>query len=206
MAPFESDTEVYETLGPLLNELVQDAGSLAQLRRADAVIQYAFRRPDATITVDARDGRYPAVQMGSTDLRADIVLAMDADVGQQLLSGEINPMLALARGHLRTKGPVAKLLRVLPASGARSGEAADIQEAPPARPAQDAVADPGDTATEQSPEAAPGAGNPAPSQAAEAAAEQPAEPSAEETAASGDVSPAEAVTPDDEQPGGTPSS
>jgi putative sterol carrier protein len=129
MAPFESDTEVYESLGPLLTDLVRDAGALAQLRRADAVVQYTFRHPDATITVDVREGRNPRVETGASNLRADLVLVMDADVGERLLNGELNPMLALARGELRTKGPVAKLLRVMPAVSARSGEPAEVEVA-----------------------------------------------------------------------------
>jgi hypothetical protein len=129
MAPFESDTEVYESLGPLLTDLVRDAGALAQLRRADAVVQYTFRHPDATITVDVREGRNPRVETGASNLRADLVLVMDADVGERLLNGELNPMLALARGELRTKGPVAKLLRVIPAVSARSGEPAEVEVA-----------------------------------------------------------------------------
>jgi hypothetical protein len=118
MAPFESDTEVYEAIAPFLRELVGDTGALASLRGADAVVQYAFRKPDAAITFDARAGKDPQIVTGGTELVPDVVLQMDADVGRSLLSGELHPMLALTRGDIRTKGPAAKVLAVL---GAKAG-------------------------------------------------------------------------------------
>src|SRR4051812_49592884 len=41
---------------------------------------------------------------------------MDADTGRALLTGELSPTVALARGDVRTKGPVAKVLRLVPAT------------------------------------------------------------------------------------------
>ena len=108
MAHFESDAEVYDQLGGILNNLVYNSARREQLRQADAVVQFAFRQPDATVTIDMRARKPARIDLGETKLRADVVLAMDADTGRALLTGELSPTLALARGDVRTKGPVGQ--------------------------------------------------------------------------------------------------
>ena len=62
MAHFESEAEVYDQLGGILNNLVYNSARREQLRQADAVVQFAFRAPDATVTFDCA----PAGGRGST--------------------------------------------------------------------------------------------------------------------------------------------
>jgi putative sterol carrier protein len=132
MAHYETDAEVYEQLGGILTNLVYNAARREQLHQADAVVQFAFRHPDATVTLDVRASKPARVDLGDTKLRADVVFAMDADTGRAILHGELSPTLALARGEVRTKGPVGKVLRVVPATvGAHEVEADLPIEAPP---------------------------------------------------------------------------
>jgi putative sterol carrier protein len=176
MAHFESDAEVYDQLGGILNNLVYNSARREQLRQADAVVQFAFRQPDATVTLDVRAHKPARIELGETKLRVDVVLAMDADTGRALLTGELSPTLALARGDVRTKGPVGKVLRIVPATVGAHEVEADLEPEPEA-PAAPAVEAP---AAEAETEAA------APNDAEVAAAEVQAE--AEEVeAAAGDV-------------------
>jgi putative sterol carrier protein len=140
MAHFESDAEVYDQLGGILNNLVYNSARREQLRQADAVVQFAFRQPDATVTIDMRVRKPARIDLGETKLRADVVLAMDADTGRALLTGELSPTLALARGDVRTKGPVAKVLRVVPATVGAHEVEADLEPEPEA-PAVEAEAE-----------------------------------------------------------------
>src|ERR1044072_6412550 len=114
MANFESDAEVYDQLRGILSNLVHNSTRREQLLQADAVVQFAFQDPSATVTLDVRASKTPRVELGETKLRAGVVVAMAADTGRALLTGELSPTLALARGEVRTKGPVAKILRVVP--------------------------------------------------------------------------------------------
>jgi putative sterol carrier protein len=139
MAHFESDAEVYDQLGGILNNLVYNSARREQLRQADAVVQFAFRQPDATVTIDARVRKPARIDLGETKLRADVVLAMDADTGRALLTGELSPTLALARGDVRTKGPVGKVLRIVPATVGAHEVEADLEPEPEA-PAVEAPA------------------------------------------------------------------
>lgn len=117
MSRFSSEQELYEQLGERLA-----GGVAARLTSADAVIQYRLTEPHATVTVDARKASAPKVDLGETALEPSIVLGMPADVADRLFAGEIELVGALARGEISGKGPVAKLLRALPASMPASGQ------------------------------------------------------------------------------------
>lgn len=205
MAHFESDAEVYDQLGGILNNLVYNTERRALLLQADAVVQFAFRDPNATVTLDVRANKTPRIQMGDSKLRADVVLSMDADTGRALLTGELSPTIALARGDVRTKGPVAKVLRLVPATVGASEVEADLEpepepeptpapEAPAAEAAEAAPVDPPAEAEEP-----PAAEEPAPAAEEPAAAptppaEEPVGPEAAEESAPVDP-PIEAETP-----------
>src|SRR3954447_21154498 len=135
MAHFESDAEVYDQLGGILNNLVYNSARREQLRQADAVVQFAFRSPDATVTLDVRANKTPRIDLGETKLRADVVFAMDADTGRALLTGELSPTGALSRGDVRRKGRVSKVLRVVPATVGAHEVEADLEPEPEPTPA-----------------------------------------------------------------------
>jgi putative sterol carrier protein len=151
MAQFESDAEVYDQLGGILNNLVYNTERRALLIQADAVVQFAFRDPNATVTLDVRANKTPRIQMGESKLRADVVLSMDADTGRALLTGELSPTIALARGDVRTKGPVAKVLRLVPATVGASAVEADLEPEPEPTPAPAAEAEAEATAPAEEP-------------------------------------------------------
>jgi putative sterol carrier protein len=215
MAHYETDAEVYEQLGGILTNLVYNTARREQLHQADAVVQFAFRDPVATVTLDVRANKRARVDLGDTKLRADVVLAMDADTGRAILHGELSPTLALARGEVRTKGPVGKVLRVVPATVGAHEVEADIEPDPepevvaeaPAAPAADAVEAPDAPAAEAASEtaeapvvepveeAAPAAEEAAPAAAEEAApAVEEAAPAADEAAPAEDAAPAPDAT------------
>jgi len=111
---FTGEADVYAHLGRLFEEMLDDAELGPQLQRADTNVQYRFRDPDAVITVDMRDDADPHVDVGDTDLEAEVVLSMDADTAHRFFLGEVNITVALARGWIKPKGPVAKILKLVP--------------------------------------------------------------------------------------------
>ena len=64
---------------------------------------------------------------------------MDADTAHRFWLGKVNVTVALARGQMKAKGPVAKILKLVPLDeaglpalpgAARGGRAQDLLEAP----------------------------------------------------------------------------
>ena len=54
------------------------------------------------------------VSTGPTDEKPDITLMMKSDTGDQFWRGEYNLAVGLAKGEVKAKGPVNKILKLVP--------------------------------------------------------------------------------------------
>jgi hypothetical protein len=111
---FSSEQDVYDNIGRLLEELVADPLLGPQFQRADTIVQYRCREPDATITVDIRSAAVPCAVMGPTDLAPEVTMTMAADTAHRFFLGQVNVTVALARGQIQACGPVGKILKLVP--------------------------------------------------------------------------------------------
>ncbi len=116
MAYFASEQEVYDTLGKLFLDMLEDDELATKFRSADTVVQYQLREPEARITVDLRQAQDSRVDLGTTELDPEVVMSMDADTAHRFWLGKVNVTVALARGQIKAKGPVAKILKLVPAA------------------------------------------------------------------------------------------
>jgi hypothetical protein len=115
MAYFKDADDVYGTLGRFLRELAADAELAPALERADTTFQLRLRQPDSLVTVSApRDDQPATVDLGTTAVQPEVVLQMDADTAHRFWLGDVNVAVALARGDVRARGPVAKILKIVP--------------------------------------------------------------------------------------------
>src|SRR5829696_8673715 len=115
MAFFQDADEVYAHIGRLLQELVADPQMAPALERVDTTVQFRLRQPDAQLTVKTPRGEDPPqVDLGDTTLQPEVVLQMDADTAHRFWLGEVNVAVALAKGDVRARGPVAKILAIVP--------------------------------------------------------------------------------------------
>jgi hypothetical protein len=113
VARFASEEEVYASLGRTLAGLVDDPELGPHLQRANTVVQYRLTAPEATLTLDLRQSGDPRVVLGPCELEPEVVLVMQAEVAEGVLSGTVNLPVALARGQVCAHGPVAKVLRLV---------------------------------------------------------------------------------------------
>jgi putative sterol carrier protein len=111
---FNDDQEVYRYLGRLFLDLLADEELARQFRTANTVVQYRYRKPESQITVKLLEGEDGQVDLGATQLEPEVVMTMDADVAHRFWLGKVNVTVALARGQIKTKGPVAKILKLVP--------------------------------------------------------------------------------------------
>lgn len=114
MAYFRDEQEVYDHIGKLFQDLMRDDELLPKFQKANTVVQYAFRDPESRITVKMLEGQDPQVDLGSTDLDPEVTMTMDADTAHRFWLGKVNVTVALARGQMKAKGPVAKILKLVP--------------------------------------------------------------------------------------------
>ena len=114
MAYFKDAGEVYAYIGRLFEEVAQDEELAPKLRKANTIVQYRYRDPESQITVMLMEGQDGRVDCGETDMEPEVVMTMDADTAHRFWLGEVNVTIAMARGQMKAKGPVAKILRLVP--------------------------------------------------------------------------------------------
>ena len=112
MAYFKDADEVYQYLGKLFEDLAQDDELGPKFQRANTIVQYQYREPDSTITVKLLEDEEGQVDLGPTDM--EVVMSMEADTAHRFWLGKVNVTVALARGQMKAKGPVAKILKLVP--------------------------------------------------------------------------------------------
>jgi hypothetical protein len=120
MSVFKDYDELYTCLGKLYDESKADARIAPKIRDSHLVIQFRYEEPHAIVTILAaapptQPGAYFDVLWGEISAKPDIEMSMKADVAHQFWHGKVNLMAALARRQIIAKGPIPKILKLLPA-------------------------------------------------------------------------------------------
>jgi putative sterol carrier protein len=121
MAVFKDFDELYTCFGRLYDEAKRDGRIAPKIKASHLVIQFRYDDPKATVTINAaapptQENAYFDVRWGDdTGLKPDIEMSMKADVAHEFWHGKVNLMAALARKKIIAKGPMPKILKLLPA-------------------------------------------------------------------------------------------
>jgi putative sterol carrier protein len=114
VAYFKDAQEVYDTIGKLFVDLAEDEELAPQFRKANTIVQYEHREPDSKITVRLKEDEPADIDFGETAMEPEVVMSMEADTAHRFWLGRVNVPVALARGQIKAKGPVAKILKLVP--------------------------------------------------------------------------------------------
>lgn len=114
MAYFTDAQEVYDTLGRLFVEIVDDEELAPKFRKANTIVRYEHSDPEAVITVRMKEGEESRVDFGESELEPEVTMTMEADTAHRYWLGQVNVTVALARGQIKATGPVAKILKLVP--------------------------------------------------------------------------------------------
>jgi SCP-2 sterol transfer family len=114
LAYFKDAQEVYDTIGRLFQHLVTDEELAPRFRKANTIVRYEYRSPDSVVTVRLQEGQPGEVDFGESEMEPEVTMAMDADTAHLFWLGGVNVTVALARGQIKAKGPVAKILKLVP--------------------------------------------------------------------------------------------
>jgi putative sterol carrier protein len=114
VAYFNDAQEVYDTIGKLFQDLADDEELAPKFRKANAIVRYEFTDPESAITTRLQEGQSGEVDFGDSDMEPDVVMSMEADTAHRFWLGQVNVTVAMARGQIKAKGPVAKILKLVP--------------------------------------------------------------------------------------------
>jgi len=114
LAYFNDADEVYATIGKLFQDLADDEELAPKFRKANVIVKYEYSNPDSVITVRLQEDQPGDVDFGETDMEPDVTMTMEADTAHRFWLGKVNVTVAMARGQIKAKGPVAKILKLVP--------------------------------------------------------------------------------------------
>jgi putative sterol carrier protein len=114
VAYFNDAQEVYDTIGKLFQDLADDEELAPRFRKANAIVRYELTDPESAITTRLQEGQSGEVDFGDSDMEPDVVMSMEADTAHRFWLGQVNVTVAMARGQIKAKGPVAKILKLVP--------------------------------------------------------------------------------------------
>jgi putative sterol carrier protein len=112
MAFFADADEVYKYLGGVFIAS-QDTEVGPKLAGADLDMQLYYSEPDSKMLISMR-GDNIDVSLDEEKDDAEVKLYMPADIADKYWRGEYNLAVGLAKGHVKAKGPVNKILKLVP--------------------------------------------------------------------------------------------
>ncbi len=112
MAFFADANEVDKYIGGVFRAAGEHPETGPKLRAADLVLRTQYSDPDCEMHVIMRDP--VQVIFGPIDEKPDITLVMTADIANRFWRGEYNMTVGMAKGEVKAKGPVNKILKLIP--------------------------------------------------------------------------------------------
>jgi len=109
------DSETFEKVLGGFFRLVGETPEVAEkLLASNLVIRFNYTDPDVVLVIDC-SGDTIKVIPGGKDMEAEVNMWMSSDIAHKFWFGKVNLTAALTRGQMKAKGPIPKILKLLPA-------------------------------------------------------------------------------------------
>jgi len=112
MAVFISTDKMYEVLGSLFEMLLMDPTAGPKFLESDIIIKFEISDPAGQLWITNIDGG--KVICGSADLKPTIDMQLSGDTCHRFWLQQIAMPVALAKGLIKAKGPMPKVIKLLP--------------------------------------------------------------------------------------------
>jgi hypothetical protein len=112
MGFFASPEEVDKYIGEMFRQANDHPKVGPKMRAANINMRVVYEDPDCEMTVRFADPM--EVIFGAAAVEPDITLSMPADIADRFWRGKYNLAVGLARSEVKAKGPVNKILKLVP--------------------------------------------------------------------------------------------
>lgn len=114
MPVFKDEAEVYKYTGGIFEDALADPVIGPKFAQSGVILKVTHTDPDAIFTVDMPAGKVLYGDDARNGPKPVVEMFMKADVGHRFWLGKVNISIALAKGEMRAKGPVPKILKLVP--------------------------------------------------------------------------------------------
>ncbi len=109
------DSETFEKMLAGFFKLIADTPVIAdKLLASNLIVRFRYSDPEVVIVVDCSGDRVD-VRPGDRETKEIVDMSMSADIAHKFWFGKVNLMAALTRKQMIAKGPIPKILKLLPA-------------------------------------------------------------------------------------------
>ncbi|MBP7602620.1 MAG: hypothetical protein KBA15_01730 [Spirochaetes bacterium] len=112
MAVFANTEKMYEVLGSLFEALLKDPTAGPKFVESEIIIKFAINDPAGQIWLSNEGGG--KVICGQAALKPTIEMTLSGDTCHQFWLQQIAMPVALAKGLIKAKGPMPKVIKLLP--------------------------------------------------------------------------------------------
>jgi putative sterol carrier protein len=112
MAFFADANEVDKYIGGVFRAASEHPESGPKFKAANLIMKVIYTDPDIEMNILMRDPMQ--VVAGPIDEEADVTLMMRADTADKFWRGDYNLAVGMAKGEVKAKGPVNKILKLVP--------------------------------------------------------------------------------------------
>jgi SCP-2 sterol transfer family protein len=113
MPTFDSSDRLKQVLGGFFEYLTNDPEMRKKLLDSKMVLKFIYSEPPLAITIDLTGDR-PIFSYNDESKKAEVEMSMKADTAHRFWFGKVNLVIALARREMVAKGPIPKILKLLP--------------------------------------------------------------------------------------------
>jgi hypothetical protein len=112
MGFFASPEEVDKYIGGIFRQAADDPIVGPKMKAAEITLRVVYSDPECEVTVRFHDPM--TTTAGPVDDEPDVTLTMKADIADKFWRGKYNLAVGLAKGEVKAKGPVNKILKLVP--------------------------------------------------------------------------------------------
>ena len=117
MAVFENKEKMQAVLGGLFEKLLADPEFGPRFAGAGITIKFNISDPTAGLWVTPGDGKHGKVFWDLSGEKATVEMTLSGDTCHKFWLKQISLPIALAKGLIKAKGPMPKVLKLLPMLG-----------------------------------------------------------------------------------------
>ncbi len=114
MAVFESKDKMQTVLGGLFEKLMEDPNMGPKFAKTNIIIRFNITEPTDKLWLTPGDGTKGGVIWGDQDMKPTIEMTMSGDTCHKFWLKHVSMPIALAKGLIKAKGPMPKVLKLLP--------------------------------------------------------------------------------------------
>ena len=114
MSVFDSPEKFEDVLAGFFKLIAATPQVADKLLASKLIIRFIYSDPNLTLVVDC-SGDAVDIRVNYNETKAIVEMSMKADIAHKFWFGKVNLTMALTRRQIIAKGPVPKILKLLPA-------------------------------------------------------------------------------------------